>query len=133
METIFFLVFVGICAFAVVWVTRASKAKTDLALKNKRKNQVAGKLTTPLDSTLSHREEIWEKRRNLAAKGFVETQSFIPKSEAGAAPAYDGYSRRHRHHVGPTGVSKEKVHLEEKPEIAMTGVKSKNESQSVRR
>lgn len=113
METIFFLVFVGICAFAVVWATRASKVKTDLAAKNKRNNAAIGKLATPLDSTLSHRDAIWEKRRKLAATGFVESQSFIPKSEAGAAPIYDGYSRRHRHHVGPSGVSKEHVHLEE--------------------
>ncbi len=128
METIYFLIFVGVCAFAVVWVTRTSKAKTDLAPKRKAKAAKASsdKLATPLDNRLSHREQIWETRRNRATKGFVENQTFVPKSLAGDAPLYDGYSRRDRHHVAPTGKAKEHIHADEKEGFSIAGGKPGN-------
>ena len=125
METIYFLIFIGVCAFGVVWATRTSKAKTDLSSKTRAASSQAssGKLATPLDSKLSHREAIWEQRKSRAAKGFIDEQNFVPKSEAGNAPAYDAYSRRHRHHVGPAGVSKEHVLLEDEGEFKMASIK----------
>ena len=55
-----------------------------------------------MDSPLSHKEELWERRRNQAAKDFTAVQLFVPKSEATDEPEYDGYSRRDRHHVTKT-------------------------------
>lgn len=127
METIYFLIAVGVCAFAVVWVTRASKAKTNLARKRKitSSRQVSEKLATPADNRLSHREKIWEQRQNLSATGFIEKQTFVLKSEAGTAPEYDGYSRRGRHHVAPTGTVKEEAHISDKNEFAMSSTQFK--------
>jgi hypothetical protein len=123
METIYFLIFVGLCAFGVVWVTR-SRSKIDLAPKRKARAAKAAsdKLATPLDNRLSHKEQIWETRQTRASKGFTEDQTFVPKSVAGDAPQYDGYSRRDRHHVAPTGKAKEHIH-DEKEGFAITGSK----------
>jgi hypothetical protein len=120
METIYFLIFIGLGAFAAIWVTRSSKTKTDLARKRKANagKLSSDKLATPLDNRLSHRDQIWESRRTQATKGFIDDQSYVPKSLAGNAPAYDGYSRRGRHHVGPVGVAKEHIHIDEKDKVA---------------
>lgn len=124
METVYFLVFIGVIAIAVVWATQASKRKTDLAAKRKarRLRQPSAKLTTPHDTTLTDREQIWELRRNRASKGYVE-QNFIPKSEAKTATEYDGYSRRDRHHLTTSGVVKKEKHIEDLDELKMRSIK----------
>jgi len=124
METIIFLIVVGVVGFGVVVATQASKRKTDLAAKHKSKQarQTSAKLSTPIDTTLTHREQIWEMRRNRAAKGYVE-QTFIPKSVAKTAPEYDGYSRRDRHHVTTSAVVKKEKHIEDVDELKMSSVK----------
>jgi hypothetical protein len=115
METIYFLIFVGVCAFAVVWATRSSKSKTNLAAKSSanRDRKSSEKLMAPSDSRLAHRELIWEERRKRAARGYTPKQTFVPKSVAGTSPEYDGYSRRDRHHVAPTGAVKEEAHIDD--------------------
>jgi hypothetical protein len=101
METVFFLIIVGVGAFALIWVMRKSRPETDLAARHKpnradRSNEL---LKTPPDSRLTHKEEMWEARRKLASQGFGARKRFVPKSEAARESQYDGYSRRHRHHL----------------------------------
>ena len=112
METIFFLIFVGVCAILVVWAIRRPGGKSELGARRKKRlgKTEADKLTVPFDNRLSHREAIWEQRREQASQDFMAKQSFIPKS-AGTTPEYDGYSRRDRHHVTPTGNVKEEAHI----------------------
>lgn len=124
METIYFLIFVGVCAFLVVWATNKSSRKADLAKKRKTGRTTAAqsdKLAHPLDNRLAHKEEIWEQRRKHATKGFTATQNFIPKS-SGAEPEYDGYSRRDRHHLTNTGHVKEETHEDRAKEPSMSSV-----------
>jgi hypothetical protein len=109
MEAIYFLIFIGVCAFLVVWATHRSNNKADLAKKRKVvKKEAPGsdRLAHPLDNRLAHKEEIWEQRRKHASKDLSATQSFIPKSVSNT-PQYDGYSRRDRHHLTNTGHVKE--------------------------
>lgn len=102
MEIVFFLSFVGICIFILLIATRSSRFKKDPALK--RRNSLksgTGKLETPADSVLSHRDELWQKRTHDTSMDVVRTNRFVPKSEASFEPEYDGYSRRDRHHLTP--------------------------------
>ena len=128
METIYFLVFIGVCAVAVIWATRRSKTPTDLAAKRKPgRTAQSEKLARPLDNRLSHREQVWNERRTRTSKGYVEQQSFVPKSESRGAPEYDGYSRRDRHHVTPSGLLKESERDEERHGLKMTAMKFESE------
>ena len=110
MEIVYFLTFVGICIFILLVATRSSRFKKGLALK--RRNSLSsgtGKLETPADSVLSHRDELWKKRTHDAAMDVVRTNRFVPKSDASFEPEYDGYSRRDRHHLTskPTHIKEE--------------------------
>jgi len=121
MATIYFLLFIAVCVLGVLWATHSSKPKTDLAANRKKKYTKAAseKLVTPADSILSHKEEIWQKRRKHATKGASPTPSFIPKSVAAKKPEYDGYSRRDRHHVTPEEQVKKEAHVED---LQMTSI-----------
>jgi len=125
METIYFLIFIGVCAVAVVWATRNTKTKTSLAAKNKARQakMSSDKLITPADARLAHKRQIWETRKNLASKGYDGKQTFIPRSVAGDDPEYDGYSRRDRHHLTKRGHVKEEAHIDDKAELAKTRAK----------
>ncbi len=124
METIYFLVFIGVCAFAVVWATRRSKKQTDLAAKRKTSRPASEeKLARPLDNRLSHREQIWDARRTRTSKGYTEHQTFVPKSESRGFEEYDGYSRRDRHHVTPSSRLKESKRADEEHGMTMTAMK----------
>jgi len=122
METIYFLMFIGACAFAVVWVTRRSKRRTDLGSRrtSTRNNLHSDKLQTPVDNRLAHKNELWEARRQQATKGLRSRQQFIPKSEAAKEAQYDGYSRRDRHHVTPSEFVKEEAHIEGHGDFSMS-------------
>jgi hypothetical protein len=123
-ETIYFLIFIGVCAFVVVWKTRRPKSQTDLSGKNKTKYGTSTeKLARPIDNRLSHREQIWQARQKRTTKTFVEKPTFVPKSLSGSDPEYDGYSRRDRHHLTPSGHVKEDAHVEGEAGLAMTAVK----------
>lgn len=111
METIWFLIFIGICAFLVVWASFRSKSKTDLAARR------AKKLEHPVDNRLAHKEKIWDERRKAAAEGTAPKQSFALKSE-GTEPEYDGYSRRDRHHLTSAEHVKKEARIEELDEFA---------------
>lgn len=115
MEAIYFLLFIGVCAFAVVWATRRPKAETNLAGKRatRKAKSPAELLTTPADNRLSHREEIWKLRRKQAKKGFSNNKKFVPKFEAAKEAEYDGYSRRDRHHLTVNEHVKEEAHIDE--------------------
>lgn len=101
MEIVIFFVFVAVCAFALVWASRKTKAETDLAQKRRaRRNKTRSEnLVAPRDALLSHKEEVWATRRQHANLGVQDTNKFVPKSESEGNPEYDGYSRRDRHHV----------------------------------
>jgi hypothetical protein len=115
METIYFLVFVGVIAFAVVWAARKSNNdKKDLASKRKSKkaNSTPDLLSTPAGTRLSRKDEIWELRREHASKDLSAAKRFVPKFESGAEPQYDGYSRRDRHHLTTVGKVAEESHTD---------------------
>jgi hypothetical protein len=122
METIYFLMFIGVCAFAIVWVTRRSKRRTDLGSRRTSARNIshADKLLTPADNRLAHKNELWEARRNQATKGLRSRQQFIPRFEAAKEAQYDGYSRRDRHHVTPSETVKEEAHIEGHGDFSMS-------------
>lgn len=126
MEIIIFLGFVGICAVALVWATRKPGRQTDLQQRTqlRKKNLRSEKLETPRDSLLSHRDEVWQKRRNKAEHGVAKTNAFVPKSVSFGTPEYDGYSRRDRHHVRDrTAEIKDEEHAA--GDVSMTAVELK--------
>ena len=124
METIVFLIFIGVCAFAVVWATRKSKSGTHLAgRRNSKKARLVNEsLTTPASNRLSHKEEIWNRRCKQATKGIGTPKKFVPKFEAAAEAQYDGYSRRDRHHVTPSEQVKEEARIEGHGDFSMASV-----------
>jgi hypothetical protein len=124
METIYFLMFIGVCAFAVVWVTRRSKSATNLSSKRKPalNNLSSDKLHTPAENRLSHKKELWEARRKHATKGFSSRKKFVPKFEAAKEAQYDGYSRRDRHHVTASEQVKEEAHIEGHGDLSMSSI-----------
>ena len=101
MEIVIFMVFVGVCAFVLIWSARKSKAETDLARRQKTRQKLerSDKLVTPADNLLSHRQQVWQQRRKNDAMGVSKTNAFVPKFESDGTVEYDGYSRRDRHHV----------------------------------
>ena len=122
METIYFLIFIGVCAFAVVWATRRSKAGTDLGSRRTSARNIvtSDKLVTPVDNRLAHKNELWEARRKQATKGCNSRKKFIPKFEAAKEAQYDGYSRRDRHHLTSTEHVKQEAHIEGHGDFSMT-------------
>ena len=124
METIYFLIFIGICAFAVVWVTRRSKSETNLTSRRSpdRNKKSVDKLLTPADNRLAHKKELWEARRKHATKGFSSRKQFVPRFEATKEAEYDGYSRRDRHHLTASEHVKEEAHIEGHGDFSMTSI-----------
>jgi hypothetical protein len=88
-----------------------SKKQTDLAPRSRRQAK-SDLLTTPADHLLTHKEDLWEKRRKQAARGPKPQRKFVPKFEQRAEPEYDGYSRRDRHHVTPRASVRSEKHVE---------------------
>lgn len=102
MEIVYFLSFIGICIVVVLIAARSSRRRKELAVKQRNSRSLgSGKLETPADTVLSHRDELWQKRTNDTTMGVVRTNRFAPKSDASFEPEYDGYSRRDRHHLTP--------------------------------
>ena len=101
MGTIYFLIFVGVCAFVVVWATRKSRLDADRAKRQAAAQQktLSEKLMPTSSNRLSDKEKLWEARRKHATEGFGSGKRFVPKFEATAYEEYDGYSRRDRHHL----------------------------------
>ena len=122
MEIIYFLILIGVCAFAVVWAMRRSKTETDLVSKRfpTKAEPPNDLLTTPGDTPFAHKNELWATRRKHATKGFSNSKRFVPRSEAAQESKYDGYSRRDRHHLTATGQVKEEAHNDEHEEPKMT-------------
>ena len=123
MEIVIFFVFVAVCAFALVWASRKTKAETELAHKRRvRRNKSRSEnLVAPRDALLSHKEEVWATRRQHANSGVESTNKFVPKSVSDGNPEYDGYSRRDRHHVRQrTARVKAESHAED--ELTMTAI-----------
>lgn len=121
MEVAVFFVFIAACAFALLWASRKSKSEAELARKQRlsRNDTRAEKLVAPRDNLLTHRDEVWQKRRKHATVGVTATNRFVPKSETIDAPEYDGYSRRDRHHVRERNAKVKEDHPEE---LLMTAV-----------
>jgi hypothetical protein len=95
MNTVIFLIFVGVCAFVAVWLTRRPGKRQDLA------KPTSEKLTPTSHDRLSQKEEIWEARRQFAQKNLSSVKKYVPKSAVSDQPEYDGFSRRDRHHLKP--------------------------------
>jgi hypothetical protein len=135
MEIIYFLIIIGVSAFAVLWAMRKSKTRTGLAgrsvlTKAKPSNEL---LATPADTLFSHKKKLWATRRKQTTKGFSNPRRFIPRSEAAKESKYDGFSRRDRHHLATTGEVKEEAHDVELAEPKMTSVEfdsKKHDSQT---
>ena len=124
METIYFLIFIGICAFAFIWATRKTKAEKGLSRRKSRAkfNEPRQKLATPVDNRLANKEQIWEARREHANESVSSVAPFVPKFEYEAAAQYDGYSRRDRHHVTVEEHIKEEGHVDSVDEFTITPV-----------
>lgn len=101
MEIVIFFTFIAVCAIALVWASRKTSAETRLARRRRagRNKSRAEKLVAPRDTTLAHKDQIWQNRRRHATSGVMHTNQFVPKSEDSGTPEYDGFSRRDRHHV----------------------------------
>jgi hypothetical protein len=130
MEIVIFFVFIAVCAFALVWASRKTRAESDLARKQraKRKKEYSEKLTVPSDNLLSHSDQVWQTRRHHASTGVERTDRFVPKSESSGTPEYDGYSRRDRHHVRERTAQIKEEHSEE--ELRMTAIKFESDEES---
>ena len=109
MNTVIFLIFVGVCAFVAVWLTRRPG---NTGKSQDRVKPTSEKLTPTSHDRLSHKEEIWEARRQFAQKNLSSVQRYVPKSEASDQPEYDGFSRRDRHHLTPAGQIKKESQTE---------------------
>jgi len=122
METIYFLMFIGACAFAVVWAMRRSKTDTGLGSRRTptRNNLHSDKLHTPTNNRLAHKKELWEARREHATKGIGSRKQFVPRFEAAREAEYDGYSRRDRHHLTASEHVKEEAHIEGHGDLSMS-------------
>lgn len=123
MEIVIFLMFIAVCAFALLWASRKTKAETRAANRRRaERNAKRGEaLRSPKDSLLSHGDQVWASRRQHANSGVEKTNRFVPKSESSGVPEYDGYSRRDRHHVRQrTAQVKGESHIED--EFTMTAV-----------
>lgn len=100
MATFYFILFVATCIAVVFWAVRQSRAKADLTRRRTAARMAqTGKLSTPAVNVFSDREEVWRTRQQAAVAGIERTNRFVPRSDGGAEPLYDGYSRRDRHHV----------------------------------
>ncbi len=101
MEIVIFFVFVAVCALALLWASRKTKAETELEQRKRahRNRQRAEKLVAKREALLSKNDAVWETRRHHATTGVDRVNRFAPKSASGDIPEYDGYSRRDRHHV----------------------------------
>lgn len=130
MEIVIFFVFIAVCAFALVWASRKTKAETDLARKQrvKRNKDRSEKLAAPRDNLLSHNDQVWQTRRHHASTGVERTDRFVPKSASSGTPEYDGYSRRDRHHVHDRSAHVKEEHSEE--ELSMTAIKFHSDEES---
>lgn len=112
METVIFLIFVGACALVVVWMTRRPGKPRNL------EKTPSEKLTPNTHDRLSRKEDVWQARREFTKKSFNSTERFVPRSDAGSEPEYDGYSRRDRHHLTPAGRVKKESHIDEPGEFS---------------
>jgi hypothetical protein len=101
MQIVIFFVFVAVCALALLWASRKTRAESELAQRKReqRNRDRAEKLVAPRDSLLSHNDAVWQSRRHHANTGVERVNQFTPKSSSSGVPEYDGYSRRDRHHV----------------------------------
>lgn len=112
METVIFLASIGVLAFVVVWITRRPGKRREL------RKTAPEKLTPTTHDRLSRKDEIWEARRQFAQKSFDSPHKFVPRSEQGPEPEYDGYSRRDRHHLTPAGKVKKESRIEDSETFA---------------
>jgi hypothetical protein len=124
MGTTYFLIFIGLGAFAVVWASRRSNAAHDLKKRSASTSarQPFEKLTPTSHDVFSRKEEIWEARRDYAQKQLSNRQQFVPKSVASAEPQYDLYSRRDRHHLIPNGQVAKEANIEEIDEALISPI-----------
>ncbi len=85
---------------------------------------------TPGNNLLADNQKIWNSRRKHAAHIGKKAAGSSALQNFGEEPAYDGYSRRDRHHLLPAHVQEEKhidgltmPHVDFKPEKSQEAVK----------
>ena len=131
MDIIIFLLVIGAGFAALMWITGKSNKKQDLAKRNRARSRSASdKLHTPADNVLSHREEVWQKRRRDTGADILRTNKFAPRSGSHSEPEYDGYSRRDRNHL-----TTKTVHVKDEehdPAVITPGSKTAREEPATR-
>ncbi len=134
METIYFLIVIGVGAIVVIWATRSTKSEKSLAQRRAREKyeKQHSKLAMPVDNRLSHKEEIWKARCKDASEGLAAPLPFIPKFEAESASQYDGYSRRDRHHLTAEEHIKKEGHIDQIDEFTITSAEAESDGQAAR-
>ena len=124
METLLFVVFIAVFGLIIFLpMNRNRKQNLKRKIHNRPVQQTKSDLlTTPSDTVMAHRREVWAKRQKRVNRtGVEEHQDFVPKFEKSETPEYDGYSRRGRHHLTPSASLKKDAAPEE--EFTMTAVK----------
>ena len=126
MGIFYFIAFVIACVLVLAWMADKSK-KRNARLAAKRKSRVKTQrtepLATPSDYLLANRENLWQKRRTMAAEDVIVTNRFAPRSQSKGEPEYDGFSRRDRHHVVVgTAYIKKEDHIDD---LSKTAVENK--------
>ena len=131
MDIIIFLLVIGAGFVALMWITGKSKKRQDLAKRNRTRSESASdKLFTPADNVLSHRDEVWQKRRREARTDILRTNRYALRSESLSEPEYDGYSRRDRNHL-----TTKAVHVKDEehdPAVITPGTQSVREEPATR-
>lgn len=124
METLLFVAFVAVFGLIVFLPVHKSRQQTELRRRQraqKKETAISNRLSTPADNLMSHKREVWQKRQQKVRRDAAERPDFIPRFEKAKDGEYDGYSRRDRHHLTPTGSAKKQQSKEE--EFTMTAVK----------
>lgn len=120
MKTILFMLFIAAGIALLLWAMNRSKTRVDLAPRKSKRAK--DKLSTPVDTLLAHKNQMWETRRKRALRESREQQTFVPRFEQKEAPEYDGYSRRDRHHLTPTASSSKQSAREAEDDFKMTSI-----------
>jgi hypothetical protein len=123
METLLFVAFVAVFGLIIFLPAHKSRKQTDLRRRQRAQKASAqsNRLSTPADHLMAHKREVWQKRQQKVSREGTERPDFIPRFEKAGDGEYDGYSRRDRHHLTPTGSAKKQQPKEE--EFTMTAVK----------
>ena len=124
METLLFVASVAVFGLIIFLPVHKSKTRQSLQRKQRAQKPVSMRselLKPPADNLMAHRREVWQKRQQKVKRDGAKAPDFIPRFEKEKEGHYDGYSRRDRHHLTPTGEAQHSS--KHKGEFTMTAVK----------